>query len=90
MLRPWVATGYNKPMTPTPPTPASEPSLAPYLPSWRAGPLRETLLSFVDAVTDPGDPLYVPPAERLAVFDNDGTLWCEKPLMVHILSLIHI
>ena len=70
-------------------------SFAPNMISWRAGPLRDTLLSFIDAVTDPGDPRYVPPAERLAVFDNDGTLWCEKPLMVHIyallaLSLIHI
>jgi len=56
--------------------------------SWRPGPLRETLLSFVDAVTDPGDPFYVPPAGRLAVFDHDGTLWCEKPLMVHIYALL--
>ncbi len=56
--------------------------------SWRPGPLRDTLLSFVDAVTDPGDPFYVPPAERLAVFDHDGTLWCEKPLMVHIYALL--
>ena len=56
--------------------------------SWRVGPLRDTLLAFIDAVTDPGDPFYVPPAERLAVFDHDGTLWCEKPLMVHIYALL--
>ena len=56
--------------------------------SWRVGPLRDTLLAFIDAVTDPGDPFYVPPAGRLAVFDHDGTLWCEKPLMVHIYALL--
>ncbi len=56
--------------------------------SWRVGPLRDTLLAFIDAVTTPGDPRYVPPAERLAVFDHDGTLWCEKPLMVHIYALL--
>jgi len=56
--------------------------------SWRAGPLRDSLLAFIDAVTTPGDPRYVPPAERLAVFDHDGTLWCEKPLMVHIYALL--
>ena len=87
---------------PTPPPPATRPESedadsaspplsrppSPLLLSWRPGPLRDRLLSFVDALSDPGDPLYVPPAERLAVFDNDGTLWCEKPLMVHVYALL--
>lgn len=56
--------------------------------SWRPTPIRDTLLAFVAAVTDPTDPLYVPPEARLAVLDNDGTLWCEKPLMVHVYALL--
>ncbi len=58
------------------------------LPSWRPGAARTALLAFVAAVTTPADPRYAPPAERLAVFDHDGTLWCEKPLMVHIYALL--
>ncbi len=56
--------------------------------TWRSGPVRDHILAFIAAVTDPGGAGYVPPAERLAVFDNDGTLWCEKPLMVHIYALL--
>ena len=49
------------------------------LPSWRPGGARTAVLDFVQSVTEPG-PSFVPPAERIATFDNDGTLWCEKPL----------
>ncbi len=49
------------------------------LPSWRDGPARRAILRFVAAVTKPGGPDYVPPAERIATFDNDGTLMAEKP-----------
>ena len=52
------------------------------LPSWSEGPARDRLLRFVREVTDPSSSRYVPAAERLAVFDNDGTLWCEQPLYV--------
>src|SRR5205809_2051348 len=45
------------------------------------GPSKSTILSFVDAVTTAG-PSYVPPAQRIATFDIDGTLWCEKPMYV--------
>jgi phosphoserine phosphatase len=41
-------------------------------------------LEFVAAVTDPSGPRYVPPDERIAVFDNDGTLWCEKPMYIQL------
>jgi phosphoserine phosphatase len=54
------------------------------LPSWRAGTARDAILDFVAAVTDADGPSYVPPDERIAVFDNDGTLWCEKPMPVEL------
>lgn len=49
------------------------------LPSWNAGDAKAAVLDFVAAVTTEGGPDYVPPAERIAVFDNDGTLWVEQP-----------
>ncbi|MCC7283301.1 MAG: hypothetical protein IT556_13020 [Acetobacteraceae bacterium] len=45
------------------------------LPSWRDRPCKRALLDFVAAVTTEGGPRYVPPSERIATFDNDGTLW---------------
>jgi phosphoserine phosphatase len=51
------------------------------LPSWNDGPARTAILEFVRSVTRPGGS-FVPAAERIATFDNDGTLWCEKPLYV--------
>jgi len=50
------------------------------LPSWHDGASKARIVSFVQAVTDPASRDYVPPAERIAVFDNDGTLWTEQPL----------
>jgi len=50
------------------------------LPSWNEGATREAVVAFVGAVTRPGSPEFVPEAERIAVFDNDGTLWCEQPV----------
>jgi phosphoserine phosphatase len=47
--------------------------------SWAAGRSRDALLRFVDEVTDPGSRHYLPPEERVAAFDNDGTLTCERP-----------
>ncbi len=49
------------------------------LPSWRDTPTRASITRFVERVTGPGG---VPPAERVAVFDNDGTLWSEKPMPI--------
>jgi hypothetical protein len=54
------------------------------LPSWNAGPAREAIVHFVERVTKPGGPDFVPPAERIAVFDNDGTLWSEQPMYVQL------
>jgi phosphoglycolate phosphatase-like HAD superfamily hydrolase len=52
------------------------------LPSWNDGELKQRLLSFVAQVSDPTSRDYVPPAQRIATFDNDGTLWCEQPLYI--------
>ncbi len=49
------------------------------LPSWNAGAAKQAILNFVAAVTREGSPDFVPPAERIATFDNDGTLWVEQP-----------
>jgi len=51
------------------------------LPSWTEGPTRSAIVEFVRNVTTEGDPNYVPPEERIATFDNDGTLWCEQPVV---------
>ncbi|OGR31569.1 MAG: HAD family hydrolase [Desulfobacca sp. RBG_16_60_12] len=50
------------------------------LPSWNEGPAKQAIVSFVRKVTDKSSPAYVPPADRLATFDQDGTLWVEHPL----------
>ncbi|KPC55354.1 HAD family hydrolase [Amantichitinum ursilacus] len=50
------------------------------LPSWRDRTARTAIIAFVQATTTQGSPDFVPPAERIAVFDNDGTLWSEQPL----------
>ena len=50
------------------------------LASWKDGPSKQAILSFVAEVTKEGAPGFVPVAERIAVFDNDGTLWSEQPL----------
>ena len=50
------------------------------LPSWNDGAARKALVSFVERVTTDGGPEFVPPPQRIAVFDNDGTLWCEQPI----------
>lgn len=50
------------------------------LPSWNAGPAKQSVIDFVERVSDGSGKDFVPVAERIAVFDNDGTLWCETPL----------
>lgn len=50
------------------------------LPSWKAGPAKQSVIDFVERVSDSAGKDFVPVAERIAVFDNDGTLWCETPL----------
>ncbi|MBO3273838.1 HAD family hydrolase [Pseudomonas schmalbachii] len=55
------------------------------LPSWNDGPSRKAIEAFVGAVTTEGSKDFVPVAERIAVFDNDGTLWSEQPMYFQVL-----
>jgi haloacid dehalogenase-like hydrolase len=54
------------------------------LPSWNDGATKQAILNFVSAVTREGLPDFVPPAERIATFDNDGTLWVEHPMYTQL------
>ncbi|MGD0416860.1 MAG: haloacid dehalogenase-like hydrolase [Terriglobales bacterium] len=54
------------------------------LASWNDGAAKQSILDFVRRVTTEGSPDFVPVAERIATFDNDGTLWCEQPLPVQL------
>jgi phosphoglycolate phosphatase-like HAD superfamily hydrolase len=58
------------------------------LPSWNEGEARQSILDFVAKVTTSGSPDFVPPAERIATFDNDGTLWAEQPLYFQIVFAV--
>jgi phosphoglycolate phosphatase-like HAD superfamily hydrolase len=58
------------------------------LPSWRDTQTRQAIVDFVVATTTPTSASYVPPAERIAVFDNDGTLWAEQPAYFQLLFAI--
>ena len=50
------------------------------LSSWNDGPAKKAIVDFVQATTTQGNPKFVPPAERIATFDQDGTLWVEHPI----------
>ncbi len=54
------------------------------LPSWNDGPVKAAIVKLVDDTTRPGSPDFVPEAERIATFDNDGTLWAEHPMYVEV------
>ena len=54
------------------------------LETWNDGAAKSAVLDFVTKVTTAGGPDFVPPAERIATFDNDGTLWLEKPLYIQL------
>src|SRR6266481_4662168 len=54
------------------------------LPSWNDGPAKKAIVDFVQATTTQGSPTFVPPAERIATFDQDGTLWVEKPMYTQV------
>jgi phosphoglycolate phosphatase-like HAD superfamily hydrolase len=55
------------------------------LPSWSDCPAKHAIIDFVTKVTKEGGPDFVPVPERLATFDNDGTLWCEKPMYFQVM-----
>jgi phosphoglycolate phosphatase-like HAD superfamily hydrolase len=58
------------------------------LPSWNDGPAKQSIIAFVEKVTSPGSPDFVPIPERIATFDNDGTLWCESPLPTQLFFVL--
>jgi hypothetical protein len=53
-------------------------------PSWNEGAAKKAIIAFVEKVTKEGSPDFVPVAERIATFDNDGTLWSEQPTPVQL------
>ena len=61
-------------------------SIAPVdpLPSWNEGPTKSAIIKLVDDTTRAGSANFVAPAERIATFDNDGTLWTEQPIYVEV------
>lgn len=63
---------------------ASAAAAADALPSWRDGKAKQAIVRFVEEVTEKGGTAFIPPAERFAVFDNDGTLWVEQPMYVQL------
>ena len=58
------------------------------LPSWNDGAAKQAIVAFVARVTNQGSPDFVPLAERIATFDNDGTLWCEQPMYVQMAFML--
>jgi phosphoserine phosphatase len=69
-------------MGPLRPRPAFAQTAA--LPSWNDDPTKASIIDFVARVTTQGGPDFVPEEQRIAVFDNDGTLWCEQPMYVQL------
>jgi phosphoglycolate phosphatase-like HAD superfamily hydrolase len=68
------------------PAPApGQPAAGDPLPSWNAGAAKTAILDFVRTSTDKASTGYVPPVERVAAFDQDGTLWCEQPLYAQVM-----
>ena len=55
------------------------------LASWNDGPAKQAIIEFVKATTTQGSPQFVPPEERIATFDQDGTLWVEHPMYTQVM-----
>ena len=55
------------------------------LPSWNGGAAKSAIMNFVKVTTDTASPQFVPPAERIATFDQDGTLWVEQPMYSQVM-----
>ncbi len=66
----------------------AQPSTDP-LPSWNNGPAKKSITAFVEKVTKKSSPDFVPVPERIATFDNDGTLWAEQPMYFQLLFALH-
>ena len=79
-------TGFSALVLSAAPRPAAA---ADPLPSWSDGASKQAIVAFVEKVTREGTPGFVPPAERIATFDNDGTLWAERPMYFQLLFALH-
>jgi phosphoserine phosphatase len=60
------------------------------LPSWNEGPLKQSLIAYVTAVTDSGSANFIPSIDRIATFDNDGTLWAERPYVQELFAFYQV
>ena len=60
------------------------------LPSWNDGKAKQSIIEFVAKVTQEGSSNFMPPEERIAVFDNDGTLWAEQPMYVQVIFAVDL
>jgi hypothetical protein len=58
------------------------------LASWNDGPAKQAIVEFVKATTDKSSPKFVPPAERIATFDQDGTLWVSHPMYTQVMYIL--
>jgi phosphoglycolate phosphatase-like HAD superfamily hydrolase len=58
------------------------------LPSWNDGAAKQAIVEFVKTTTDKASPKFVPPAERIAAFDQDGTLWVEQPIYAQVMYVL--
>ncbi len=84
----WILVLLGLPWTAAPRATRAQPVADDPLPSWRAGAAKSAILAFVERVTRVGGPEFVSPAERIAVFDNDGTLWPENPMPFQLAFVI--
>lgn len=74
--------------TPTPPSTTTQTTPAGQLPSWNEGANKKAIIDFVRQSTDSASPGFIPEADRIACFDNDGTLWTEQPAYFQLLYAI--
>jgi phosphoglycolate phosphatase-like HAD superfamily hydrolase len=68
---------------------SSEQGVGDPLPSWNDGPAKKAIRDFVRATTDATSPRFVPPEQRIATFDQDGTLWVEQPIYTQAMFAFH-
>jgi phosphoglycolate phosphatase-like HAD superfamily hydrolase len=81
--RRWVLAGLTAALLGAPTAPTAVAQSDP-LPSWNDGPVKQSITDFVTRVTKQGGTDFVPAEQRIATFDNDGTLWCEQPVYFQV------
>lgn len=81
-----LVVGCSKSSAPSTPT-ANQPAVADPLPSWSDGAAKKAITDFVKTTTDKGSPNFVPPEDRIATFDQDGTTWVEQPMYSQVLFI---